>query len=91
MSVLQTTKIDQFGRVLIPKKIRGKLGLSPGTALKIVQRKDEIVLCPVPEMPALVQKGGVLVAQVEPCQDLTRIEMKLREKRLKRLAKHLAP
>ena len=38
--------IDKYGRVLIPKEIREKMGLRPGATLHITVRGDEIVLKP---------------------------------------------
>lgn len=85
MRARQETTLDKFGRVVIPKEIRKALGLLPGSLLKIERRGGEIALCPIPEEPKLVQKGGVLVAQVEPLQDLMGIEKKLRQEHMKRL------
>ena len=79
------TKIDRFGRVLIPKELREDLGLSPGTPLTIEQRGREIALYPISTDPPLVHKGKVLVAKVEAMQDLSRIEKKLRSDRLSAL------
>lgn len=79
------TRIDRFGRVLIPKELREDLGLSPGTILTIEQRGREITLHPVSGEPALVHKGEVLVARVEAMQDLSGIEKKLRADRLNTL------
>jgi AbrB family looped-hinge helix DNA binding protein len=76
------TKIDRFGRVLIPKELREDLGLSPGSVLTIEQRGKEIALYPLSEEPTLVHKGEVLVARVEAKQDLSGIEKKLRSDRL---------
>jgi len=44
--LLAETVIDKFGRVLIPKKIRDKVGLKPGMRLDIVVKGNEIVLRP---------------------------------------------
>lgn len=38
--------IDKYGRVLIPKEIRDKLGLKPGTTLDIIIRGNELILRP---------------------------------------------
>jgi len=38
--------IDKYGRVLIPKEVRNRMGLKPGTTLDIAVRGDEIVLKP---------------------------------------------
>ena len=38
------TKIDNFGRILIPKKIRKKLGLEPGEKISIETTRKKIIL-----------------------------------------------
>ncbi|MBS7646132.1 MAG: AbrB/MazE/SpoVT family DNA-binding domain-containing protein [Candidatus Bathyarchaeia archaeon] len=38
--------IDRYGRVLIPKEVRGRLGLKPNTALELIVKGGEIVLRP---------------------------------------------
>ena len=38
------TEVDNYGRVLIPKDIREKLGLKQGTALHMAVRGSELVL-----------------------------------------------
>lgn len=86
MKAYHMTTLDRFGRVVIPKELRQSLGLLPGSPLRIEQRDSELALCPVAEEPRLVQKGGVLVAQGEPLQDLRAMDKKLRQQRLGRLA-----
>jgi len=38
--------IDKYGRVLIPKEVREKLGLRPNTALDVIVKGDDIILRP---------------------------------------------
>lgn len=40
------TKIDRFGRVLIPKEIRQKIGISENSELEIELKDGKIVLSP---------------------------------------------
>ncbi len=86
MGKRQKTVIDRFGRVLIPKGIRDELGLVPGTRLSIERRGTGIALCPIAEEPQLLHKGKVLIARVEPLQELTGLERKLRRERLSRVS-----
>jgi AbrB family looped-hinge helix DNA binding protein len=53
--------LDKFGRIVIPKRVRDDLGLSPGSVLRLEGRDDEIVLTPIAERARLVLKEGVLV------------------------------
>jgi transcriptional pleiotropic regulator of transition state genes len=39
-------RIDRYGRLLIPKEVRDRLGLTPWTTLELALRGDEIVLSP---------------------------------------------
>ena len=43
MNILAIT-IDKYGRVLIPKEVRERLGLKPNMTLDLIVRGDEIVL-----------------------------------------------
>ena len=38
--------IDKYGRILIPKDVRERLGLRPGTTLELLVKGNEIVLRP---------------------------------------------
>jgi transcriptional pleiotropic regulator of transition state genes len=46
--------IDRYGRVLIPKEVRERLGLEPSTVLDLIVRGEEIVLRP--RNPSLERK-----------------------------------
>jgi len=37
-------KIDRYGRVLIPREVRGKLGLKQGSPIEVKIRGDEVIL-----------------------------------------------
>ena len=61
MMVFVETKIDKFGRVVIPKSIREHLGLAPGTAVTVVESGDHLVVAPTSAVPLLEVKDDVLV------------------------------
>ena len=46
-SSVDSTTLDRFGRILIPKPVRDRLGLDPGDSLRIEVKGDEVVLHPV--------------------------------------------
>lgn len=79
--------IDRFGRVVLPKKIRDRLGVRPGTEFEVEEREDVILLKPVVGQPMILEKDGLLVVKSESSLSedaiLTAIE-KVREERNER-------
>jgi AbrB family looped-hinge helix DNA binding protein len=57
--------IDKFGRILIPKALRDRLGLGPGSRLKVTATSEEIALQPTGTKPVLEICEGVLIYQGE--------------------------
>jgi AbrB family looped-hinge helix DNA binding protein len=55
------TTLDPFGRVVIPKSVRVRLGLEAGAVLEVDESDDTIVLRPVSDEAPLRREGGVLV------------------------------
>src|ERR1043166_9705438 len=78
--------VDRFGRVVIPKKIREGLGLSPRSVLRLEEREDEILLTPLRDGPPTRLKGGVLVFSGEPLEDLAEPVKRHRVERSKRVS-----
>lgn len=56
-----TLKIDKAGRVILPKPVRDRLGLTAGNDLKIEETPGGIVLRPAGRKPSLIRKGSFLV------------------------------
>ena len=54
-------KIDRFGRVLIPKKIRERLGIEAGQELELSVEGRRVTLEPREQGATLVRKGNVIV------------------------------
>lgn len=64
--------IDAAGRVVIPKRIRDRLGLRGNEQVEIVERDGRIEIEPAPTEVDLVPEGSVLVARPrEPLPVLT--------------------
>ena len=83
MNEVSQVTIDRAGRVLIPKEIRTKLGLSAGAKLVIeAYNNKEIRLRLVQAEPQLVNKDGVLVVQSVAVDELRGVEKRERERRL---------
>lgn len=54
-------QIDRFGRVVLPKKLRERLGFRAGTEFKVEETDDAILLKPVVPKAEVVDVGGWLV------------------------------
>lgn len=78
------TILDRFGRVVVPKDIRDRLGLKPGAELEIDEKGNEVVLKPVEHEPSLMVKEGVLVYSGAPTGDIRGAVKTHREERLKK-------
>ena len=61
------TKIDDFGRLVIPKKIRDDLGISKDTNISIISKDNEIIIrIDNVNKPFIQDQEGVLVVCSEP-------------------------
>jgi len=57
------TTIDAGGRVVIPKPIRDRLGLSPGVEVELAESDGHVEMRPATSPMELVEVDGVLVAR----------------------------
>ncbi len=80
------TTLDRFGRVVVPKDIRDRLGLLPGAEIEIDEKGNEVVLKPVEHEPPLMVKEGVLVYSGKATGDIRGAVRAHREERLKKTA-----
>ena len=55
------TTVDRFGRIVVPKDIRDRLGLRPGAEVEIEEQGSEVVLKQVEREAPLKLEQGVLV------------------------------
>ncbi|MEK6697494.1 MAG: AbrB/MazE/SpoVT family DNA-binding domain-containing protein [Nitrospirota bacterium] len=76
------TTLDRFGRVVVPKDIRDRLGLKPGAELEIDEQGNEVVLKPVEHETPLKLEEGVLVFTGTATGDLKEAVRTHREERL---------
>ncbi len=76
------TTLDRFGRVLVPKKLRMELGISPGDPLEIESREEGILIKPIHDEPHLVDEDGILVFSGASMGDIADAVRKHREQRL---------
>jgi AbrB family looped-hinge helix DNA binding protein len=55
--------IDKAGRIVVPKKIRDGMGLSPGDPILIEADGEQITLRPVHDEPIMKKEHGIWVHQ----------------------------
>ena len=55
------TTIDKYGRIVIPRVIREKLKLTPGTDIELTDENDQFTGKPIAQEGELIMKDGVLV------------------------------
>lgn len=61
--------VDTAGRVLLPKALRDRLGLAPGSTVDISAYGEGLHLVPVQRTARLVEDHGVLVADSDTVID----------------------
>lgn len=54
MAVLQMSK---KGQILIPRKLRDKAGLKPGSSVQVIEEEHQLILMPVPADPIAFATG----------------------------------
>jgi AbrB family looped-hinge helix DNA binding protein len=59
------TTIDRAGRIVVPKRIRERAGLAPGSRLVVRLRDGCVELEPEPSAVRLERRGGLVVAVPE--------------------------
>ncbi len=81
------TTIDKAGRIVVPKKLRDRLGLEPGMAIDIDEDGVGLRVEPVVECTArLVEKDGFLVIESDggpkmTSEDVRQLVEDLRDRR----------
>lgn len=85
LAIMTQVSIDRFGRVLIPKKLRDKLGLNAGQTLVLSEQDGHLVLEPQQEQLQLKREEGLLVFEggsFDPDVDIVALIKDQREERL---------
>jgi AbrB family looped-hinge helix DNA binding protein len=63
--------IDRFGRLVLPKQIRDRIGLKPGSEMEIEELKTEIVIRHSEQEMPLQYEDGILIFTGTAVGDLT--------------------
>jgi len=56
-------RVDKLGRLVIPKQVRNRIGLTAGTDVEFVEEADSVRLRPITDQVRLVRKQGILCAE----------------------------
>ncbi len=80
------TRLDKYGRVVLPKNIRDDLDLKPGQVLKVESIDEKVILKPVKKELPLHIKSGVLVFSGAATGDIVDAVKQHREGRLKKVS-----
>jgi len=80
------TTIDRFGRIVVPKSLRERFGLQPGTEIDIDEHEREIVIKQAAQESPLQDEDGVLVFAGKATGDIASSIRRQREKRLQKLS-----
>ncbi|MBN2072618.1 MAG: AbrB/MazE/SpoVT family DNA-binding domain-containing protein [Actinobacteria bacterium] len=84
------TRIDRFGRIVIPKRIRDDFGIADNSELEIeTTDRNEIIVHPKIATPFITDKGGILVVCSEPTAPFGNFLSKDRSDRIKKISKEL--
>jgi len=80
-------RLDKLGRVVLPKPLRARYGLRPGTELEISEGAQEFVLRPARSSPTMVNDRGIWVHQGVPSSDVdfAKVLHEDRDERLKHI------
>jgi len=54
-------KMDKSGRIVLPKRLRERLGLRPGMELEAVEQPGGVLLRPAEHPPSMIQVDGLWV------------------------------
>jgi AbrB family looped-hinge helix DNA binding protein len=78
------TKVDRFGRIVVPKEMRDRHGLVPGSQVEIEDSAETIVLRVLSDLPGLVEKQGILIFRGRATGDLDSAIRSHRNERLRK-------
>ncbi|HKF15692.1 MAG TPA: AbrB/MazE/SpoVT family DNA-binding domain-containing protein [Candidatus Dormibacteraeota bacterium] len=69
--------VDTAGRIVIPKALRDRLRLSPGTELEVEIEDDRLVATPVggPDVVLIEENGRLVAATTQPTAPMTQEEL----------------
>ena len=90
MTIKIKTRIDRFGRIVIPKKIRSDFGLQNNAEVILEAGENGIIVHPKASLPFVTEKEGIIVVCSEPTEAFTEFLKKEREDRNRKIAKDIS-
>jgi AbrB family looped-hinge helix DNA binding protein len=90
-SVMKAGTIDKLGRVRIPKRMRDRLELKPGSSVAFEEGDGRITLKPARRGPRLIREDGALVIVSDAEVDVSDAVEKAREARQAELRRGVNP
>lgn len=80
-------KIDRAGRIVVPKRLRERLGFNADTRIQALERPDGVLLMRVQQRPSMIKVDGLWVHQgnAEPGANWGRVLEDVREERIESL------
>ena len=82
-----TTTLDRFGRIVVPKAIRDRHGLVPGTEFEIEDSDGHIILRVLSHENGLAEKDDMLIFRGKSAGDVTAAVRAHRQERTKKKAR----
>ena len=89
MAIKLKTKIDSFGRVVIPKKIRQVMGIKNNSEVYIEPMENGILVSMGNLNSIVKDDNGIIVVCSEPLEEFTGFLNKDRQDRIKKIVKDL--
>ena len=82
-----TLKIDEAGRVALPKQVRDRLGLREGGDLEMMETAEGVELKPSESSPSMIKKGSFWVhtGKIPPGYDILNAVNEDREDRIRKI------
>lgn len=83
------TKVDRFGRVVIPKKMRQAIGIKTDTEVYLEKRDNGIFMIPNSLKPIVKEDSGIMVLCSEPLEEFSDFIDRNRQERIRKIVKGL--
>ena len=80
----RTVRIDKSGRIVVPKRLRERLGLKPDSELEALEQAGGVLLRAVEQRPSMIKIDGLWVHHgvAHPGANWDRVVQDVREERI---------